>query len=217
MAVKKGSFSCIPNEFDRWEWRLWLKVHCFLKRYVGVFSDEGKLLDNEKIQAKDYVLLYRKIKLKHNRLKTLFDLSARKELIQRIHLLSEKSTPLWGKMNVYQMTKHNTYWNSWVLGKGDFVYKQEFLGKIFGKMALKNTTKDDKPIGKNLPTGIAFTVKETEGDVNEQKELWANLIADFEYFSNKEFIHDFFGKMSKEQIGIFAYKHSDHHLRQFGV
>ncbi|WP_448634870.1 DUF1569 domain-containing protein [Pedobacter panaciterrae] len=44
-----------------------------------------------------------------------------------------------------------------------------------------------------------------------------NLIADFENFSNDKFIHDFFGKMTREQIGIFVYKHSDHHLRQFNV
>jgi hypothetical protein len=36
-------------------------------------------------------------------------------------------------------------------------------------------------------------------------------------YSNPGFVHDFFGKMTDEQIGIFAYKHADHHLRQFGV
>lgn len=33
---------------------------------------------------------------------------------------------------------------------------------------------------------------------------------------NPAYLHDFFGKMTREQIGIFAFKLMDHHLRQFG-
>lgn len=92
-------------------------------------------------------------------MKTVFDLPTREELIQRISLLKQDSKPIWGKMNVYQMTKHCTIWNEWVLGQKDFNYKQDFIGKIFGKMALKSNTKDDKPIAKNMPAGKVFTVK----------------------------------------------------------
>lgn len=118
-------------------------------------------------------------------------------------------------MNVYQMTKHCTIWDEWVLGKNSPVYKQEFLGKLFGKMALKSNTKDGKPLGKNMPAGKAFTVKDKDENLEVQKKHWMDLIAEYEHFSNEDFIHDFFGKMTKEQIGIFAYKHTDHHLRQF--
>ena len=150
-------------------------------------------------------------------MKTIFEKSTRDELIDRINTLNDNSNPLWGKMNIHQMTKHCTIWCEWVLGKNNPVYKQEFLGKIFGKLGLKSNTKDNKPIGKNMPAGKAFTIKEKEGDLQIQKTIWTNLIANFEQFSNDKFIHDFFGKMTKEQIGIFAYKHNDHHLRQFGV
>lgn len=150
-------------------------------------------------------------------MKSIFDKSTRDELTNRISSINENSNSLWGKMNIYQMTKHCTMWNEWVLGKENFVYKQEFLGKIFGKMALRSNTKDDKPIGKNMPAGKAFTVKEKEGDLKTQKSIWTNQINAYEQFSNDNFIHDFFGKMTKEQIGIFVYKHNDHHLRQFNV
>jgi len=149
-------------------------------------------------------------------MKTIFDKATRDKLTARVSALSETSKPLWGKMNVYQMTKHCSIWDEWVLGKSNHIYKQEFLGKIFGKMALKSNTKDDKVLGKNMPAGI-FVVKEKGGDLEAQKTILINLIADYENFSNDKFIHDFFGKMTKEQIGIFAYKHADHHLRQFGV
>ncbi len=120
-------------------------------------------------------------------------------------------------MNVHQMTKHCTIWNDWVLGKKAFVYRQEFLGKLFGKIALKSNTKDDKPIGRNMPAGNAFTVKETSGSLEDEISKWVQQIQDYENFSNVLFVHDFFGKLTKEQIGIFAYKHNDHHLRQFKV
>jgi hypothetical protein len=150
-------------------------------------------------------------------MKTIFEKSTRDELIDRINTLNENSHPLWGKMNCYQMARHCTIWCEWVSGKNDPVYKQEFLGRIFGKWALKSNTQNNKPIGKNMPAGKAFTIKEKEGNFQIEKAIWINLVTDFENFSNDRFIHDFFGKMTKEQIGVFAYKHMDHHLRQFGV
>lgn len=150
-------------------------------------------------------------------MKKIFDESTRDELIQRINLLNETNKPVWGKMNVHQMSKHCTIWNEWVLAKKDFVYKQNFLGKIFGKMALKSNTKDDKPIGKNMPAGKAFRVKETGAALTPLKSIWIDQIKSYENYSNDNFVHDFFGKMTKEQIGIFVFKHNDHHLRQFNV
>jgi hypothetical protein len=150
-------------------------------------------------------------------MKTIFDKTTRDELISRINSLDENSKAQWGKMNVYQMAKHCSIWDAWVLGKNNTTYKQEFLGRIFGKMALKSNTKDEKPLGKNMPAGKAFTVKEKDGNVEAQQKIWMNLIAEYENFSNPGFIHDFFGKMTIEQIGVFAYKHTDHHLRQFNV
>jgi hypothetical protein len=148
-------------------------------------------------------------------MKTIFDIETRVELISRINSLNKDSAGQWGKMNVYQMIKHCIIWDGWVLGKSNLKYRQEFLGLIFGKMALNSSVKDDRPMKKNMPAGRYFIIKEKNGDVEIQKRIWIERIAEYEHFSNPDFIHDFFGKMTKEQIGIFAYKHSDHHLRQF--
>ncbi|MGN7822946.1 DUF1569 domain-containing protein [Chitinophaga sp. 22536] len=149
-------------------------------------------------------------------MKTIFDHSTRTELINRIDTLNDRSKAQWGKMDVWQMTKHCTIWFEWIMGKNNPTYKQEWLGRIFGKMALKSNTKDDRPMQKNMPAGKQ-AVKEKGGDVEQQKKIWINLIAECEHYSNPAFVHDFFGKMTTEQIGVFAYKHADHHLRQFGV
>ena len=150
-------------------------------------------------------------------MKTIFNKTAQGELIDRIKKLDKNSTAQWGKMNLYQMTKHCTIWDEWVLGKNSPTYKQAFLGWIFGKRVLKGMVKDDTPLKRNMPAGKIHTVKEKEGDIETQKKIWADLIADYEQYSNPGFVHDFFGKMSQEEIGILAYKHSDHNLRQFGA
>ncbi len=150
-------------------------------------------------------------------MKTIFDESLRNELIERIQSIQEESMAQWGKMNVSQMAKHCTQWNDWVLGNGNHTYKQDLLGKIFGKLGLKSNTKDDRPMGKNMPAGKAFTIKGNGLDLKDLKENWLSQIASYAYYSNEAFIHDFFGQMTLEEIGIFVYKHNDHHLRQFGL
>ncbi|WP_018614806.1 DUF1569 domain-containing protein [Segetibacter koreensis] len=146
-------------------------------------------------------------------MKTIFDKLTREELINRINSLNENSTAQWGKMNVSQMLKHCTQWDEMALGKKK--YKQSFLGKLFGKMALKSMMKDE-PMKKNLPTVPSFRIKENI-DVAEGKRKWIKLLDEYEHFSNDGFIHPFFGAMTKENTGYIVYKHSDHHLRQFGA
>jgi hypothetical protein len=65
-----------------------------------------------------------------------------------------------------------------------------------------------------MPAGD-LKVNEMHGDVDAQKKKWMERMAAYQNFSNPGFIHDFFGRMTKEEIGIFVYKHADHHLRQF--
>jgi hypothetical protein len=150
-------------------------------------------------------------------MKTIFDKNIREQLISRIEQVSEDNKAKWGKMNVFQMLKHNTYWNGWILGAEDHIYKQAFMGKIFGKIALKRMIKDEKPFDINIPTSDQFKVKELKGDLDSERSKWIGLINEYENYNNPTFIHDFFGKMTKEQIGILVYKHTDHHLKQFGL
>ena len=116
-------------------------------------------------------------------------------------------------MNIYQMLKHCNQWEEMALGKKK--YKQTFLGRLFGKMALKDFIKDEAPVKQNLPTVPEFKIKDQSGDIELQKNKWVNLIDEYAQFSNFDFVHPFFGKMNKDQIGYLAYKHTDHHLRQF--
>jgi Protein of unknown function (DUF1569) len=145
-------------------------------------------------------------------MKTIFDKATTAELIQRISMLDENSKALWGKMTVYQMIKHCTLWEEMIVGEKK--YKRMFLGRLFGKTALNRIIKDERPMARNAPTVPGFSITD-DGNVKEEKNKWIAQIKEHARFSNANFVHPFFGKMTKEQIGLLAYKHIDHHLRQF--
>jgi hypothetical protein len=144
-------------------------------------------------------------------MKSILDKTTRDEIIARVNSLDENSTPEWGKMNVSQMLRHCTKWDEMALGKAK--YKQSFIGKLFGKMALKDMMKDE-PSKKNLPTVPSFKIKENV-DVAEEKAKWIRLLNEYSHYSDSGFVHPFFGAMTAEQTGKMVYKHIDHHLRQF--
>jgi len=131
------------------------------------------------------------------KLKTVLDSSTRTEIIRRITLLTEINKPIWGKMNIYQMLIHCRMWSDWVHGNGEFknhIYKQDFLGKLFGKMALKNTVKDNRIMGKNLPAGFLAVKDQKIYNIQIEQDKWKKSVENFEHFTNDRFVHDFFGK-----------------------
>ncbi|HEY4195298.1 MAG TPA: DUF1569 domain-containing protein [Mucilaginibacter sp.] len=146
-------------------------------------------------------------------MKTTFDKATRDELITRINSLSQNSTAQWGKMTVSQMIKHNIAWEEML--SGDIECKRSFAGRLVGQMVLKSLVKDEQPLRRNTPTAAELYIKEINGDVEAEKKKWIDLLENHANFSPDGFMHPFFGKMTKEQVGILAYKHIDHHLRQF--
>lgn len=144
-------------------------------------------------------------------MKSVFDKSTREELLKRISSLDENNVAQWGKMSVSQMMKHCSKWDEMALGKKR--YERTFLGKLFGKFALKAMMKDE-PMKKNLPTVPAFKIN-GKVDFLEQKMKWLKLVDDYGQFSSEGCMHPFFGRLTKEQAGYIGYKHTDHHLRQF--
>jgi len=146
-------------------------------------------------------------------MKTIFDKPTRDELITRINSLSENSAAQWGKMNVHQMLKHGALCDEMYLGKTQF--KRAFIGRLFGKMALNASLKNDAPLRRSTPTLPSLIIAETTGDLQAEKNRWISIIGEYADYSKPEFVHTFFGKMTREQLGYMAYKHIDHHLRQF--
>src|SRR5574342_707075 len=148
-------------------------------------------------------------------MKSVFEASTRQELANRNNSLREQSNKKWGKMNVFQMLKHCTLHEDMMLGK--IKIKRVLPGLLLGRMFLKKVLKDDKPFGKNSPTSSRLKTTGESGDIEQQKKEWISRIEQYPNYTNPNFVHPFFGPMTKEQIGFYAYKHADHHLRQFGA
>ena len=147
-------------------------------------------------------------------MKSVLDKATRDELISRINQLDKNNTAQWGKMNVYQMVRHCVICEELFQGKRK--HKRSFMGRLFGKAGLKNILSEHKSFPKNAPTSEAFKVKDDSGDIEFEKKKWVELIEEYQSYPNR-YVHWFFGRMSKEEVGEFVYKHDDHHLQQFGV
>lgn len=146
-------------------------------------------------------------------MKTIFDSKTTGELVSRINTLQPDTKAGWGKMTAWQMLKHCTLSEEMFQGKK--AYKRLFIGRLFGSMVLKGILKNDAPLKLNQPTHPEMKITGT-GSWEEERNKWIRLLQDYTDFYNNDFVHPFFGKMSKEEIGKYVYKHTDHHLRQFG-
>lgn len=147
-------------------------------------------------------------------MKTIFDNRTAAELIERIRSLDTAAKAQWGSMTLYQMLKHCCMNEEMLLGKT--TYQRLFIGRLFGKMALKGMMKDDAPLQKNSPTHPELKIKGS-GDVEAQRHRWIALLQEYSRYPPQGFLHPFFGAMTWEEVGRSVYKHSDHHLRQFGA
>jgi hypothetical protein len=147
-------------------------------------------------------------------MKTIFDSKTSDELIQRINNLQAGHTAVWGKMNLYQMLKHCNMSEEMFQGKTN--YKRLLIGRLFGSMALKGILKNDSAMKQNQPTHPDMKISGA-GNWQRERDQWIQLIKAYSNFSNSDFVHPFFGKMTKDAIGTYVYKHTDHHLKQFGA
>lgn len=147
---------------------------------------------------------------------SIYDKASNNSMIARINKLTPESKALWGKMNAAQMCRHCAIAIDIAFGKGDL--KVNFLMKLLGKM-LKKKVFYGGEMGKNSPTAKEFIITE---DLDLEKTK-AELITNFSRFASegksviKTINHPFWGKMTYEDWDALMWKHTDHHLKQFGV
>ena len=146
-------------------------------------------------------------------MKSIFDKNNYDELVNRLQKLNSSSTPLWGKMNVAEMLHHLNLAVEAPLGKIQTQGKPNFFMRIF-----KSVLYNDKPFRKGDPTPKDFKVSGTYNFDLEKEKYLSNLKDTFSKGVGGNYLpHAFFGKITNEQWGMHFYKHTDHHLRQFGV
>ncbi|MGA7161781.1 MAG: DUF1569 domain-containing protein [Bacteroidota bacterium] len=149
-------------------------------------------------------------------MKSLFNQSDNKEIVDRINRLTPGTRSKWGKMNVSQMLAHAQA--PIKVAFGELKLKRSLTGFVFGWIAKKKLTREEE-WRRSLPTDKNFVVT-GQKNCEEEKHKLTTLVHRFEQ-SGRSVIsaetHPFFGKLSLDEWDRLMWNHLDHHLRQFGV
>lgn len=147
-------------------------------------------------------------------MKSVLDADDRRALAERILALRPDSPRQWGRMTPAQMLDHCTVFDRWVQGGG--AERQTLAGRIVGKAMLRRFMRPDASLPKNVPTS-SYLIGKDDGDFEKARQAWLSVLDGYADYRVERFLHDFFGPMSRDEVGVFVWKHSDHHLQQFGV
>lgn len=147
-------------------------------------------------------------------MKSLFEKEVQEEVKRRAKTLRPYSVRIWGKMSVEQMLWHIS--SQLKIALGDISVKLYF-NEVIRRIAVWT-------FGMRITWSKGLmTAKEMENSdpASFDVEMDNFLITFDRMISKKEGYkfspHPIFGHMSRDEWGKVAYKHIDHHFRQFGV
>lgn len=147
-------------------------------------------------------------------MKTMHSESDRRAIAERVSRLAPDMKPQWGTMNAPQMMAHIT--DAMRMATGDLVVKgRRHPGRL---PPLKQLLIYVLPMPKGLPTAPELVSRAPSSFAGE---VGAFLDATGQFAARDANVawpaHPVFGTMSRHAWGVLAYKHCDHHLKQFGV
>ncbi len=147
-------------------------------------------------------------------MKTLWTESDRSALLDRLTRLNADAKPQWGKMNCAQMLAHLN--DSMRMTVGDLPAQSK--GGPLRYTPLKQLIIYWLPWPQGAPTAPELISRAPDGIEQETAAVQA-LVERFAQCADKSQWpeHPAFGKLSAKDWGVLAYRHIDHHLRQFGV
>jgi len=139
----------------------------------------------------------------------------RAEIANRLQSLSVSSTGRWGSMNVTEMLQHLNLSARMTLGELPVLSKNKRALQVF---PLKHLLLYVLPFPKGAPTAnelkpvVAASLEEERSALLELLERIANGPPE-----SGTPTHPLFGPLTWNEWGVATYKHTDHHLRQFGA
>ena len=148
-------------------------------------------------------------------MKSLHDGPTRHEARDRIARLGPDSQPRWGRMSASQMVCHLVTWMQMSLGELPIAERRLFVRfPIIKQFAVYLM-----PIPKGLPTARELISRVPAAVLDADR---AAFDAALDRFGARDPEapwprHPAFGALSRRGWGVLAYRHTDHHLRQFGV
>lgn len=139
----------------------------------------------------------------------------RAQIVNRLRSLSTSSTRRWGSMDVENMLRHLNLSARMALGELAVVPKNK---RVFQTFPLKHLILYVLPFPKGAPT--APELKPVEAETFEAER--AALVELLERIGTGPSEgdgppHPLFGPLTRREWGVATFKHTDHHLKQFGA
>lgn len=148
-------------------------------------------------------------------MKTLFDASARSEIVRRIRKVTPESQAAWGTMTVDRMVCHALDGLKIAFGEIETEFKPSFLSTRLGRW-LVIASPMPWPRGKIKAARVFFETPPS-GSLESDRNI---LIAYVERFSRGRDQRwgqsPFLGRLSADEWARLNHRHLDHHLTQFG-
>jgi hypothetical protein len=148
-------------------------------------------------------------------MKSIFDPVVRSELIERANKLTPNSQRQFGTMTPDQSLHHINLMLKASLGET----AATFSGSNFKAALVRRVVISPMPIPKGKTKAPSQLVASGHYDLEAEKQEFKGIL---DRLASKDSgyqwpVHPLFGKMTRKQHGLFAYKESNHHLKQFGV
>ncbi len=147
-------------------------------------------------------------------MKSVWNPGVQAELVSRIASLRPDSAAQWGRLTCPRMLVHVTDALAMYMGTIPVAVKRTPL--LYPP--LKQAVIYGLPIPRNVPTARELLLREPGAWEEEQDRFATTLTAFCSQRTRADWpAHPLFGRLSSRAIGVLAYKHTDHHLRQFGA
>ena len=149
-------------------------------------------------------------------MKTLWDEAARRSLLDRAARLTPASRPLWGSFTVDRMLAHLV--DAFDMAMGDITPRPKRAPIPINRWPLNVIFINLVGMPKNAPTAPEIIARPPLSLEGELRELEARMSRFASMRERTDWpAHPFFGRISRRTWGVLGYKHTDHHLRQFGA
>jgi hypothetical protein len=146
---------------------------------------------------------------------TIWDDSARQEILERFARITPAARPGWGKMNAIEMVRHCTLALDMMVGAAAVTPRNGLLRNPLLRYLIIHVL----PWPNGAPTGRELITTGYKGKwESDTAALRRSLEAVASRGVNGKFEeHPAFGQLSGKSLGVLVWRHLDHHLRQFGI
>lgn len=145
---------------------------------------------------------------------TVWNTDDRVALVRRAESLTRDHTARWGTFSVAGMMAHLNGATQMALGELAVTGKApSFLRWPPVRYLFIHLL----PMPKGAPTAPELLERSASADLAREQETFARLFDRLGHSPRVVDAHPAFGRLSREDWGVLIHKHTDHHLRQFGV